>query len=300
MTSPSDSGTDRAKISKVTRKREDSGDPRPGLEEWAELEASLARVYPGLETVDRDLQLGDRQVVDLVGLDGKGRTILTLIVNGTEEGLALNALDVLAWANTHGELLAAHLGQQNPQVESPLVVLIADEFEARLVERMGPLVPSSLALLQRCRLESERSSSMFLQPVVAEEREEEDSLETYLGTLSELPEQWARGLIERFQRMDEEVECKAAGKRLSWRYRGLPLCSVRPMTGGLEGQIVGLDTEIVIAEETHLEPFVDEVLKLYMEAFEEAGADDPDLRRVELKPSGPKPHLSAEELKAFH
>ena len=300
MTPSSDSGTDRAKISKIARKKDDADDPRPRMDASAELEASLKRVFPGLEIVDRDLQLGDKQVVDLVGLDGTGRTILTLIVKGDEDTLALNTLDTLAWANTHQDLLASHLGQSGPpSEESPLVVLIADKFDARLVERMGPLIPSSLALLQRCRMESERSSSMYLQPLVAEEAQEPDALEIFLTSLAEVPQQWARDLVVRFERMDGEIECRAAGERLSWRYRGLPLCSVRSFGDGLGGQVVDSETETIMTEDAHLEAFVDDVLRLHLEAYEEAGADDPSLPRVELLPKGPQPHLSAAELKAF-
>ena len=300
MTSSKDPGSDRANITKVTRKREATADPRPELEASAELEAGLARVFEGLEIVDRDLQLGGKLVVDLVGFDGAGRTILTLLVNGDEDSLALQALDTLAWVNTYQDLLASHLGQSGqPAAESPLVVLIADTFEPRQVERMGPLIPASIALLQRCRLESERSSGMYLQAIVAETPEAEDIQEMFLTSLAEIPQQWARDLIERFDRMDGDVECRASGEVLGWRYRGLPLCSVRPTEGGLECQISGSETETIISEEGHLETFVDEVLKLYLEAFEQAGADDPDLPRVELRPTGPQPHLSAEEVKAF-
>lgn len=105
MTSSKDFGSERAHITKVPRKRESAADPRPELEASAELEASLARVFEGLEIVDRDLQLGGKLVVDLVGLDGAGRTILTLIVNGDEDALALQALDTLAWVNTYQDLL---------------------------------------------------------------------------------------------------------------------------------------------------------------------------------------------------
>ncbi|MBJ76916.1 MAG: hypothetical protein CMJ98_07860 [Planctomycetes bacterium] len=300
MTSSKDPGSDRANITKVPRKREATADPRPELEASAELEAGLARVFEGLEIVDRDLQLGGKLVVDLVGFDGAGRTILTLLVNGDEDSLALQALDTLAWVNTYQDLLASHLGQSGQSAaESPLVVLIADTFEPRQVERMGPLIPASIALLQRCRLESERSSGMYLQAIVVEAPEAEDTQEMFLTSLAEIPQQWARDLIERFDRMDGDVECRASGELLGWRYRGLPLCSVRPTEGGLEGQISGSETETIITEEGHLETFVDEVLKLYLEAFEQAGADDPDLPRVELRPTGPQPHLSAEELKAF-
>jgi hypothetical protein len=300
MTSSKDFGSARANITKVPRKRETTADPRPELKASAELEASLARVFEGLEIVDRDLQLGGKLVVDLVGIDGAGRTILTLIVKGDEDALALQALDTLAWVNTYRDLLVSHLGQSSQsEEESPLVVLVADAFEPRQVERMGPLIPASIALLQRCRLESERSSSMYLQPIVAEVPEVEDTQEKFLSSLDEIPQQWARDLVERFTRMDCEVECRVSGEVLGWRYRGLPLCSVWNAESGLEGQVSGSDVESSITEQGHVEAFVDEVLKLYLEAFEQAGADDPDLPRVELLPTGPQPHLSAEELKAF-
>ncbi|HIF42008.1 MAG TPA: hypothetical protein EYQ74_13020 [Planctomycetes bacterium] len=300
MTPSKDSASDRANITKVPRVREAAADPRPELEASAELEASLARVFEGLEIVDRDLQLGGKLVVDLVGLDGAGRTILALIVNGDEDSLALQALDTLAWVNTYQDAWASYLGQGGQSSgEDPLVVFIADKFETRQVERMGPLIPASIALLQRCRLESERSSGMYLQAIVAETPEVEDTREKFLTSLAETPRQWARDLVLRFNRMDEEVECRASGEVLGWRYRGLPLCSVRPAEGGLEAQICGSDSEFTITEEGHLEAFVDEVQKFYLEAFEQAGADDPDLPRVELQPTGPQPHLSAEELKAF-
>lgn len=300
MTSSKESGSDLTNITKVPRQRDESADPRPGLEASAELEASLARVFAGLEIVDRDLQLGGKLVVDLVGLDGAGRTILALMVNGDEDSLANQALDLLAWVNTCKDAWVSYLSQSGqPSDEKPLVVFIADAFEPRQVERMGPLIPSSIVLLQRCRLESEKASSMYLQAIVAETPVAEDTQEKFLTSLAETPQQWARDLIKRFDRMDEDVECRASGEVLGWRYRGLPLCSVRPTEGGLEGQISGSETEAIITEAEHLEAFVDEVLKLYSEAFEQAGADDPDLPMVELRPTGPQPHLSAEELEAF-
>ncbi len=308
MSDSSDFSRDRAQISKISPTQPSEAERSSRWGTAVEWDASLERVFPGFTSLDRNLQLGGSHLVNMAGRDGAGRILLVLCVDGSDDAVALRALDTLAWANTHQDLLVAHLGMVDSipepfREDGPMIVLVSDSFAASLKDRLSPLMPRSVCLLERCSVESDRRSGIYLQPIGGGEAQrcepEEQSLADFLEGFPDTDSSLILELALRLERMDDEVCCEVDDDRITWSYRGASLCSVFAEEGSFVGTVSPERTTHALERPEQLEAFVDGVLRAYLVAFERAGADDPSLPQVELRPTGPRPHLSAEELEAF-
>ena len=94
-----------------------------------DLERGLAESVPGLEVLDRELQLGEKSCADLAGIDASGRLVFVMLVDGDGDASALAVLDALAYARENGALLARHWKSARLRTElEAQVVLVADHF----------------------------------------------------------------------------------------------------------------------------------------------------------------------------
>ncbi len=258
----------------------------------AALEAGLAEALPGFAVLDRRLELGGA-CADLVGVEAGGRLVLVLLQREASGDVVLTALDLAAEGRAQVGLLSRHLGSDRLRPDlAPMVVIAAERFDERVIDRLAPLSPDSVRLFEVREIESAQRSSTFLVPPTGAvpPAAEPDTEEFLLGLgagLSELVET----LVVRLERMDADVVLARGSEGLEWTWRGRELCRVLAREGLLEGWLADREPR-PIGSEQDLERFVEAALVRWVQLTEELEG----LGEVELVPAGPRPLLSAEEL----
>lgn len=302
---------------------------RAGSGAAGDLEAGLREALPGLVVLDRRLALGAPTAgaagagvagagaagagaagADLVGVDRGGKLVLALRLadaDGDGDGPVLTALDALAWARRNADLLARHLGDRRlrPQLP-PLVVLVADRFDPRAVDRLAPLIPDAVRLLEVRELWSERAATTVLRTVglPAEARAAGGTADprSFLDVLDEDLRAVADLVVRRLERIDEDVRCAPDRTGLGWSFRGVPLCWLSEVGGHLEGSVFEEPEPMAFRSPAGIDAFVDAALARYVHL----AGDDPgdpaaaaELGEVELVPHAPPSVLSRGEREAL-
>ena len=121
-------------------------DVRPGLV------AALGESMPDLELVDRDLELGDGRVVDLVGVEGSGRAVALLWVESDDDAAVLAALDARAWFVENRELLDGHFAHPRLDPELPPRDDLPNARRYRVLDRI-PVGPFKLKTVYTAALD---------------------------------------------------------------------------------------------------------------------------------------------------
>jgi len=282
------------------------------------LEGTLERNFPGLEILDRDLELSDRFRADLVAVEASGRLVLVLLVEGEGDEPVLAALEALAFAEHNAQVLAAHF--EAPHLRSdqpPRVLLVAQNFPPSLVERLRPLFDSAVELFEVRCVKSARGENVFLATVGGESQvlaaSGSATEEGFLKRLAPDLESIARHAIERMARVDEDLLLGVTGTRLSWSFRGTALARLELVGDRLHGSVAPNHEPRVLRSDAQVDFFVEEVMGRYVSCL---GIDSDVLELPRSRPesaetlpelppsSGPidladADILSAEEMRAF-
>jgi len=277
-----------------------------------DLEAALSDALPGVQIVDRDLQLGSAQV-DWVGVDADGGLVLfSSPVEGDDE-LVLRTLDVLAEARENRSILLRHLARTGLRAGAPVrVVVIAGGFPSRAVARLAPLSGREVVLLVAQRLCSALGETTHLVPALAPADPApelhggpERFLESLPGALGEL----GALALRRIDRVDRALDRAASADEVHWRYRGRRLCSLVRASGRLEGRLAPAGPARPLGPDGEVDAFLDEVLQRVLELAEEGpldagpapldGGPGEGSSVPETGPADPGLVLTAEELDAF-
>jgi hypothetical protein len=268
-----------------------------------DFEAALCEVVPGLDVVDRGLELGGK-VVEVVGVDDAGRLVLARLAEEDPDAAVLAALDVLRAAQAELGPLARHLG--HAAVDSglaPRLVLVAERIAPEVRGRLGLLGEERLLLCEVRELKSARGAATYLVPLAPDPAPARApagaGAERFLAALEDGQRATAGLLVRRLRRVDGEVQCAPAASGLEWRFRGATLCRLRRAAGGLEASVPpgGAPLELVGPEQVDL--LLDAALRRYVALLEERSGDEESLEQVELVPADPGLVLSPEELEAF-
>jgi len=277
--------------------------PRPEGGVLDALSIGLEEVLPGIEVLDRDLSF-DGGHADLAAVDGAGRLVLVQLADKDADRAALDALDALAFARRHAEVLARHLGSRRlrPDLEPKLVVITASTDERvceRLGQRLAPLLDGDLELFGIRAVRSRRGERSYLHPLVAAESAAGGlarSPEAFLGDVSEELRPLALALVGRMTRLDDELQVEASRRTLSWRFRGHELARLERRTAGLVGRIPDQE-ELAVQVDGDLDRFVEGAMGRLVAVL---GSGEPEAdAAVEATPDEPMNLLSPEEIEAF-
>jgi hypothetical protein len=219
-----------------TRKGDDPT-TSPGAPAWAALESALVDALPGFELLDRDLELTASERADIVGVDGHGRLTLVLDAGGEGEEPVLRALDALAFARRNGEALARHLESTRVRAElTPRVLLVAEGFSRKLIERMVPLAGHGVDLFELRELRTRERATTWLaaaQPIESAAGAAPITEDAFIAALDPRLREIASALLAKVRRLDPEVEIVATRRSVAWRHAGQPLGRLEHTDGRL-------------------------------------------------------------------
>lgn len=218
-------------------RKSDEPTTSPGAPAWAALESALVDALPGFELLGRDLELSNSERADIVGIDGHGRLTLVLDAGGEGEEPVLRALDALAFARRNVEALARHFEATRVRNElAPRVLLVAEGFSRKLIERMVPLAGHGVDLFELRELRTRERATTWLaaaQPIESAAGAPAITEDAFVAGLDPRLRETARALLGKVRRLDPEVEVVATRRSVAWRHDGQPLGRIENTDGRL-------------------------------------------------------------------
>jgi hypothetical protein len=226
----------------------------------AAVEAGLEEALPGLSVLDRELELEGGGHAELAGVDDLGRLVLVIVAQDDAGQAVLDALDTLAWAQRHADVLARHLGSPlaRPELE-PRVIVIAPAPDERLVVRLATLGASGIRAFGVQTVRSAGSERAYLVPLaLAGAGPRRASPETlFLEGLAPELRAAARALLERMERLDDELVPAYDHGAILWRFRGEVLARVEPEGDQLAARVPPLHEALPLGDEMAVERFLE-------------------------------------------
>jgi hypothetical protein len=289
--------------------------PRSATHE--ELENALARVLPGFEVLDSELELSDVLTAALVGVDGMGHAVAVVRVEeGAADTAVLIALDALAFLDRNAQLLPEHLSSARVRPElAPRVVLVAEEFDDAVHRRLAPLLGERVELCELRVMTSAAGRRTYLVRLGAEGTPMApggaEAAEALFAALPEPSRLAGELLLGRMDRMDEELSLAVDGGQLTWQLGGEVVARLEADAGGLRGSIPPARDLSEVAGTGDAEAFVERAMGRYAALLtdrepppkgngtpREAPLPADEKPAFELPPAS-EPLLTAEELEAF-
>jgi hypothetical protein len=235
------------------------------------IENGLVEALPALEIVDRDLDLGSKRFVDLVGIDASRRLAFLLLTDGEGEECFLSAVDALLFGHENAALLGQHWGLDDVRTDvDPQIVLIADSFRPPALERLALLDGVDLRLFEVRELKSAEREHVYLVPhALAPASEAAPSLMGVGDFLDGLPDELrprAEKLLRYIGRIDDRLQTSVSSDGVHWRYGNRVLCSVMALRGELEGSLPGTarPSTAIVGDEA-VDTFLELVLGRHLE-----------------------------------
>ena len=233
------------------------------------LESTLERNFPGLEVLDRDLELSERFRADLVAMEQSGRLVLVILVEGDGDEPVLASIEALAFAEHNAAVLPAHFEEPRLRTDQPpRVLLVAQRFPQGLLARLRPLFDSSVELFEVRCVKSSRGDNVFLTAVGGEPQVlvtgSTATEASFLSRLAPDQESIARHALDRLARIDEALLLAASGSRLTWSFRGVDLARLEMIGNRLYGTVAPGHEPRALRSSAQVDFFVEEVLARYV------------------------------------
>ncbi len=231
------------------------------------LQGALERCIPGLVILDRDLELGGAHRADMVGVEGSGRLVMVLLVEGSGDEPVMGAVEALAFARRNATVLPVHLDAPRLRVDlEPRVILIAQSFDEYLMDRLHPLQQGSVELFEVRLLRSARGENIYLSAMdpslgtSSSSVGEDISAEAFLAQLPPEREHIARECFEKLARIDEELELRVHSTGAQWSFRGGELARLDWIDEALHASVAPDYTPRYLRSSAQVDLFVEEAL----------------------------------------
>jgi hypothetical protein len=279
--------------------RERGKGAEPALPPWT---AGLDEIVPGIEVLDRELVFEGGARADLAGVDPSGRLHLVQLADEDADRAALAALDLVAATRAELELLVRHLGEGRASAErAPRVLVVCPASAPRLAERLGVLADAGVLLLGLRAMKSAKGEQRYLVRLDPAGKGASGSggVNAFLRALPARLEALGNTLVERMERLDEELVPSGDASTLVWRLGGEVLLRVERIGELLQASVAPRHEPLPLGELGELERVVS---KVYAQLARLLG-----LARGEPAGPGPRPAparadepiLTPEEIEAF-
>jgi len=275
-------------------------DPAATREDPKAVASVVEAALPGVDVLDRALELDDGARADLAGVDASGRLVLVQLAAETGDRAALDALDLLSLARRCPELFARHLGSSRivPRLE-PRVVVIHEPGDARLAERLSALAGAGIELyeLHSVRSAAGERTHLIPRPDPAGQGSRGApglSLERFLESLPAERQDLGRSLCERLARLDDELRTEVGAHAVSWYFQDRLLVRLEVRGARLRGAVGPRGELRDLGSARAADELLEEALSRLVDEVGQGRSDEGAGARHE-----PIALLSAEELEAF-
>ena len=271
----------------------------------AALLEGLDELVPGLELIDRDLELEDGLRADLAAADPAGRLWLVRVAGEDTDRAALEALDLCARLARELELLVRHLGPERLRPgRPPRLVIVSPSCDARLAARLAPLAACGVEVIGLRTVKSANGERAYLVRLEASGRPvaSEVGVSAFLRALPARHEALVNELLERMQRLDEELSASADASAIVWRLGGEVLARVEHSGERLQASVAPRHEPVTLDGAPALERFIELALARLVRVLGLARAPVPTEagpRPVRAVARADEPLLTDEEIQAF-
>lgn len=261
----------------------------------------LDEVVPGLDVLDRELVFEGGARADVAAVDPSGRLYLVQLAHEDADRATLDALDALGVLRGQLDLLTRHFGEGrlNPE-RAPRLVVISSSSDARLAERLAVLGDAGVLVFGLRSVKSAAGERSYLVRLdaAAPSAPSGSGVAAFLRALPARLEPLGAALIERMERLDEELVPSADATQLVWRLAGEVLCRVERIGDLLQASVAPRHEPLPLADLADLDRLVERALARLVRVL--------GLTRGERPAPGPRPApahdeplLSEEEIQAF-
>lgn len=285
---------------------EEAGRPRAKADEerdpLAALIAGLDGIVPGLEVLDRELAFEGGARADLIVVDPSGRLHLVLLANEDADKAVLETLDALGLLRTQLDVLVRHCGEGrvNPE-RAPRVLVVCAGSDARMVERLGVLVDAGVLVLGLRAVKSAAGEHTYLVRLDSSARATlgPSGVEAFLRALPARLETLGSALVERMERLDEELACTGDATTLVWRLAGEVLVKVERIGELLQASVAPRHEPLPLADLGDLDRLVERALGRLVRVLGLTRAERPESAPQPGPGRSDEPILTPEEIQAF-
>jgi hypothetical protein len=270
----------------------------------------LDEIVPGISVLDSELAFEGGARADLAAVDPSGRLHLVLVAGEDADRAALEALDALGVLRTQLELFVRHFGEGriNPE-RSPRVLVVSPGTDTRLAERLAPLADAGVSVLGLRTMRSRAGERSYLVKLDTGGRTAAASTGTaaFLRGLPSRLEALGNALVERMQRLDEELTPTADATTVVWRLADEVLVRVERIGDLLQASVAPRHEPLPLGDLADLERLTEKVYARLVRVLNltrgeeplaplEPGAARGDGRREAQRD---EPLLTPEEIQAF-
>jgi hypothetical protein len=287
---------------------EDEGGERPkaqsGRREERDPEAALVEgleeLVPGLAVLERELVLEGGARADLAAADPSGRLWLVQLAGEDVDRAALEVLDLLAVLARELELVVRHLASERVQAErAPRIVVVSPNSDARLCARLAPLAAAGVEVVGLRAVKSKSGERAYLARLEADGRPavSASGVGAFLRALPARHEPLVRALLERMERLDEELVVSGDASVLLWRLAGEVLARIERSGEVLAASVAPRHEPLALGDAADAERFVERALARLVRVLGMVRAERP--AEEAPRPRTDEPLLTSEEIQAF-
>lgn len=261
----------------------------------------LRREIRGLEILECDLVLATGTVerrAEWIGVDRDGRLVVCLSAAGSDDDVLVALLDACASAGEMRAPAAKHWPRAHirPDVE-PVVVLVAGAFSTRVLGALAQIRQGAVLAFELRAFETARGREDYL---VRREFEPgglaQATPRDVLALWPEPAREHARRLIGLVQRIDPEIECRAAANALCFGFHGRDLAELACTDGVLRQDAAGTGDVLAYGDAESQDAWLEQALSAWTARRQELGTV---ARPLDLHRRNAGPLLTPEELAAF-
>lgn len=268
----------------------------------AALIEGLDEIVPGLHVLDRELVFEGGARADLAAVDPSGRLYLVLLAAEDADKAALEALDAVSVMRTQLELLQRHFGEErlNPE-RAPRVLVVSPNSDARLAARLGALGDVGVLVFGLRSVKSAAGERAYLVrlDVSAQATPGTSGVAAFLRALPARLETLGSALIERMERLDEELTPAGDASTLVWRLSGEVLCRVERVGDLLQASVAPRHEPLPLGDLADLERLVEKALARLVRVLGLTRGERPSNGTRATGHASDEPLLTPEEIQAF-